>query len=92
MQDFLIQTAMEVAKEPVQSLVEDRTQWKSKSYSDRTDDLHLTLRINASRKDGVENIKVSESADEGIYDMLGRKVNLPSQQGVYIQNGKKIIR
>ena len=92
MQDFLILTALEVAKEPVQSLVEDRTQWKSKSYSDRTDDLHLTLRINASRKDGVENIKASESADEGIYDMLGRKVNLPSQQGVYIQKGKKIIR
>ena len=36
--------ANSLAKEPLQSLVEDKTQWSS-TNPDRTDDLHLTLAV-----------------------------------------------
>ena len=91
-QDFLISTGLKVAKEPVQSLVEDITIWTSQSWSVRTDDLRLTLRINTGRKDAVENLQEQGTAESGTYDMLGRKVSHPALHGVYIQNGQKIIR
>ena len=48
--------AKSMAEEPVQSLVEDKTQWKSKLYADVTDDLHPTLVINAPQIfTGIEN-------------------------------------
>ena len=48
--------AHEMAKEPVQSLVEDKTQWKSALYADITDDLHPTLVINAPQNfEGLDN-------------------------------------
>lgn len=48
--------AREMAKEPVQSLVEDKTQWKSALYADITDDLHTTLVINTPQDfEGIEN-------------------------------------
>ncbi len=48
--------ACEMAQEPVQSLVEDKTQWKSKLYADVTDDLHPTLVINAPQIfTGIDN-------------------------------------
>ncbi len=48
-QELLINTAMDVAEEPVQSLVEDITGWKS-NYPDRTDDLRPTLRIGTPKE------------------------------------------
>lgn len=48
-QSFVISMAKEMAKEPVQSLVEDKTHWISAQHADRTDDLRLTLVINAPR-------------------------------------------
>ena len=48
--------AREMAKEPVQSLVEDKTQWKSVLYADITDDLHPTLVINTPQNfEGLDN-------------------------------------
>lgn len=48
--------AKSMAEEPVQSLVEDKTQWKSKLYADVTDDLHPTLVINAPQIfTGIDN-------------------------------------
>ena len=48
-QKLLIAAAKDLAQEPVQSLVEDKTQWKQKEDADRTDDLHLTLTVNKPR-------------------------------------------
>jgi outer membrane protein assembly factor BamE (lipoprotein component of BamABCDE complex) len=80
-----------MAKEPVQSLVEDVTLWSLSMYSDQTDDLHPMLRINSSQQEAVENVRMGIE-DDTIYDILGRPVTDPSQHGVYIQNGQKIIR
>jgi 3',5'-cyclic AMP phosphodiesterase CpdA len=80
-----------MAREPVQSLVEDVTLWSFSMYSDQTDDLHPMLRINSSQQEAVENVRMGIE-DDTIYDILGRPVTDPSQHGVYIQNGQKIIR
>ena len=80
-----------MAREPVQSLVEDVTLWSLSMYSDQTDDLHPMLRINSSQQEAVENVRMGIE-DDTIYDILGRPVTDPSQHGVYIQNGQKIIR
>ena len=80
-----------MAREPVQSLVEDVTLWSLSMYSDQTDDLHPMLCINSSQQEAVENVRMGIE-DDTIYDILGRPVTDPSQHGVYIQNGQKIIR
>ena len=91
MQDFLITTAKTVAKEPVQSLVEDKTDWKSAFFADRTDDLQVRLRINARAREALDQIDSQEN-DGAVYDMLGRRYNGGLPHGVYIQNGQKIVR
>jgi hypothetical protein len=91
MQDFLITTAKTVAKEPVQSLVEDKTDWKSAFFADRTDDLQVRLRINARAREALDQIDSQEN-DGAVYDMLGRRYNGELPHGVYIQNGQKIVR
>lgn len=91
MQDFLINTAKTVAQEPVQSLVEDKTDWKSAFYADRTDDLQLRLRINGRSREALDRIDAQED-DGAVYDMLGRRYNGELPHGVYIQNGQKIVR
>ena len=51
--------AHEMAQEPVQSLVEDKTLWKSELHANVTDDLHPTLVINAPQNfEGLENHKL----------------------------------
>jgi hypothetical protein len=67
------------------------TRWSLSMYSDQTDDLHPMLRINSSQREAVENVR-TWTGGSTIYDILGRPVTEPSQHGVYIQNGQKIIR
>lgn len=89
---FFVNYAIVMAEEPVQSLVEDITYRSSALYADRTDDLRLTLRINAPHwPEAIEPVRRS-GEDNTIYDILGRPVSRPAQHGVYIQNGQKIIR
>ena len=76
LQAFMITAAEEMVKEPVQSLVEDKTQWKLKEDADRTDDLHLTLTIHAPRADQAIELIDDES-------LTNRK---------YIQEGQLFIR
>ena len=82
--------AKSYAEEPVQSLVEDVTHWKSKTYSDRTDDLQLTLRVNKPRQpSAVEEIESQHTGQ--LYDVLGRPVAQPTKGHIYIRNRKKIL-
>ena len=41
---------------------------------------------------GIEQIVNSKSADRQYYDLLGRPVTTPQRKGIYILNGKKVIR
>lgn len=81
---------------PIQSMVEDCTDWASKLHSDCTDDLQLTLVINEAQppQSGTCVESIGEETDITIYDLLGRRVSEGQKvpHGIYIQNGKKIIR
>ena len=92
MQDMIISMGKSMAKEPVQSLVEDKTNWKSAYYADVTDDLHLLLDINEPiQREAIENILSPSDADT-YYDLLGRPVSHPDRHGIYIRNGQKLLR
>ena len=80
------------AEEPLQSLVEDVTNWADKKNCDRTDDLNLTLTINKPRKPSdIDEVKEQSIVNDQLYDLLGRPVQCPEKGQLYIQNGKKII-
>ncbi len=91
MRTMLINGAKLVAEEPVQSLVEDMTNWRSDLYYNRTDDLKLRLKINGEQVQAVEQTPVPLTANQK-YDILGRPIASPQQGTVYIQDGKKILR
>ena len=81
-QKLLITAAKEMAQEPVQSLVEDKTQWKQKEDANRTDDLHLTLTVNNPR--GDQAIENTESPEVSTYKFI--------QEGkLYIRRGEQIF-
>jgi arabinan endo-1,5-alpha-L-arabinosidase len=41
---------------------------------------------------GIKQILNSKSADRQYYDLMGRPVTTPQRKGIYILNGKKVIR
>lgn len=41
---------------------------------------------------GIETVRMSSSESTEIYDLQGRKVNTMSHKGLYIMNGRKIIK
>lgn len=89
-QVLMISLAKEKAQVPVQSLVEDITNWDTEQYQDRTDDLRLRLIVNTPHSwEAIDNTKAVQ--DGVIYDLLGRPVTQPTQQGVYIMNGQKFV-
>lgn len=90
-QVLMISLAQEKAQVPVQSLVEDITNWDSNVYQDRTDDLRLRMTINTPHL--WEAIDQTKAVQDGvIYDLLGRPVAQPTQSGVYILNGQKFVQ
>jgi hypothetical protein len=89
-QVMMITLAKEKVKVPVQSLVEDITNWDTELYQDRTDDLRLHMTVNTPHS--WEAIDQTKAVQDGIiYDLLGRPVAQPTQQGVYILNGQKFM-
>ena len=77
LQKTIISIAHGMIEEPVQSMVEDVTQWAWQDIADRTDDLRLTLKINTRQADqAVETIR-----EEGT-----------SENRKMIQDGTLIIR
>jgi hypothetical protein len=40
---------------------------------------------------GIENIATENNTVEGIYDLLGRKIDVIRTSGIYIVNGKKVV-
>lgn len=91
LQEEMITNIQNANRPAIQSLVEDRTHWAT-LYSDLTDDLMGQWVINeAIPYSAVENV-TNAAADGVIYDILGRRVADTTQHGIYIQNGKKIIK
>ena len=92
LQDQLVTAVLNMNKVSIQSLVEDRTHLTSIYNSDRTDDLHVDLVVNESKyTTSLENLSNDESVVM-IHDVLGRSTARRIHKGLYIENGKKIIK
>lgn len=92
LQDMLISTVVEANKASIQSLVEDRTHWASEYHSDKTDDLNVILMVNEAQDETSVEVLQENEVDMTMYDILGRQVRGEDYSGIYIQNGKKIIK
>ena len=91
LQEEMITNIQNANRPAIQSLVEDRTHWAT-LYSDLTDDLMGQWVINeAIPYSAVENV-TNAAVDGVIYDILGRRVTDKAKHGIYIENGKKIIK
>lgn len=63
----------------------------NQAYLPATTDVPLDASSFDRVADGIKNIKDTATVSrKGTYDLQGRKVNHPRQNGVYIINGKKI--
>ena len=60
--------AVEVAKIPVESMIEDKTNRSSENYGDVTNDLRLSLTINAPQSEGVEQTEEAQEPAKFIRD------------------------
>ena len=79
-----------VAEVPVQSLVEDKTQWQSERYADVTDDLHPILVINDAELQGVEQLE-EESSHAVKYIQNGQLLIQKGKQ-IYTPQGQRIAQ
>ena len=40
---------------------------------------------------GIQNVKIGETKDDTIYNLTGQRVGKPTQKGIYLINGKKVL-
>ena len=40
----------------------------------------------------VDQLLLDEETGDAVYDLQGRKVQTPQKKGIYIKNGKKIVK
>ncbi len=73
------------------SILEDKT-YGGTAMENVTDDLNLIVLLKkpSNSSTALEGVEI-ERNDGQWYDILGRPVDTPSERGVYIQNGKKIL-
>ena len=55
------------------------------------DTARFSLIFSAKETTGIYDINTGNNIDSNIYNLNGVKVSKPTQKGIYIQNGKKII-
>ena len=51
----------------------------------------LSLTSNSYVATGIEDFRDSKLKTDAVYDLQGRKIDMPKQKGLYIKNGKKIL-
>ena len=83
--------AFSMTEAPVTSMTEDKTTSDNPKYENRTDDLELTLELNApASEQGLENT-AHEVLSGSYYDLLGRPVNQPVSGQIVIMNNHKQV-
>lgn len=81
--------AVEMAKIPVESMIEDKTNRSSENYGDVTNDLRLSLTINAPQFEGVEQI---EEAQEPVKFIRDGQFFIRRGEKVFNANGQEIAQ
>lgn len=75
----------------VRGMLTDTSQYGNAAREDRTDDLQLSIEMpDVSAASTIKPIR-TENADEEYYTLEGIRVKSP-QKGLYIRNGKKVVR
>lgn len=52
----------------------------------------LSLKIAAGDTTGIKSVEDTESGDGDCHDLQGRKVQPSAKKGIYIQNGRKVVK
>lgn len=81
--------AVEVAKIPVESMIEDKTNRLSENYGDVTNDLQLSLTINAPQFEGVEQ---TEEAQEPVKFIRDGQFYIRRGEKLFNANGQEIAQ
>lgn len=74
---------------------EDRTIGANKAYLTlpaSVDATSLSLKSDDGTITGINGVEVSAGADAPVYDLQGRRLPQVPEKGIYIQNGKKIMK
>ena len=60
----------------------------------KTEEPKVLVRLVKRGQDGtsIKGVMTDNAASASYYDLQGRRVNSPSRRGVYIKDGRKIIR
>ncbi len=81
--------AVEVAKIPVESMIEDKTNRSSENYGDVTNDLQLSLTINAPQFEGVEQ---AEEVQEPVKFIRDGQFFIRRGEKLFNANGQEIAQ
>lgn len=74
---------------------DDRTMAANKAYLTlpaSVDATSLSLKSDDGTITGINGVEVSAGADAPVYDLQGRRLPQVPEKGIYIQNGKKIMK
>lgn len=89
----------EAAGKKIEKFVSVKDTYKLKPFRSylATNNASQSLRLVFDGKDagdvtGIDNVKGKAIVDGKAYDIMGRRINAATAKGVYIQNGKKIIK
>ena len=52
----------------------------------------LTLNVNGADVTGIEEMKTDKNMSVDMYDLQGRKVQPSTKKGIFIQNGRKVVK
>ena len=75
----------------VRGMLTDTSSYGNAARENQTDDLQLTIEMpEVSSASTIKSTRV-ENTDEGYYTLQGIRVKSP-QKGLYIRNGKKVVR
>ena len=88
-----MQAALERAEKIKTSMLKDIS-YLDTDKENKTDDIFLTLRVpgigNVKTATAIEDTRMT-SADDNWYDILGRKTKEPTERGIYIHRGEKVV-
>lgn len=57
-----------------------------------TNNTRFTLSLSGGDTTGIKSVKETESGNDDCYDLQGRKVQPSVKKGIYIQNGRKVVK
>ena len=62
-------------------------------YTSMAGSLRAPLQLTSPSATGIGEIKTGQVTDnDAIYDLGGRQINSPAKKGIYIVNGKKVVK